>query len=122
MMRPNGRIMCLQMFAPPRPSFPSDFARMPILSGTARAYTIPTDAPEADGTIAWDSTTLGIVQLQAGEAQGIGYTYSHKTAATVAQELIDQHCLGASPLDTNRLYAAMRISQRNYGREGIGAA
>lgn len=95
---------------------------MPIVSGTARAYTIPTDAPEADGTITWDSTTLVVVHLDTGEAQGIGYTYTHRTAAVVAQELIDKHCQGRDPLDTNKLYAAMRISQRNYGREGIGAA
>ena len=25
---------------------------------TTAAYTVPTDAPEADGTFAWDSTTL----------------------------------------------------------------
>lgn len=95
---------------------------MLLLSGTARAYTIPTDAPEADGTIAWDSTTLIVVTLDAGEAQGIGYTYGHRTCAAVAQELITRHCLRQDPLDTNKLYAAMRQSQRNYGREGIGAA
>ncbi len=36
-------------------------AEAAIRSGTARAYTIPTDLPEADGTIAWSSTTLLIV-------------------------------------------------------------
>jgi hypothetical protein len=28
-------------------------ANATIRSGTARAYTIPTESPEADGTIAW---------------------------------------------------------------------
>lgn len=92
-----------------------------IRSGTACAYTIPTDAPEADGTIAWNSTTLVIVELDCGEAKGIGYTYAHKTAAAVAHELIEKHCLNQSPLDINTLFAAMRQSQRNYGSEGIGA-
>lgn len=95
---------------------------MTIRTGTARAYTIPTDAPEADGTITWDSTTLIIVALEAGDARGIGYTYGHRTCAAVAKELLSKHCIGKDPLDTNKLYAAMRISQRNYGREGIGAA
>ncbi len=95
---------------------------MPIVTGQARAYTIPTDAPEADGTISWDSTTLVVVHLTADKAEGIGYTYAHKTAATIAQELIDKHCLNADPFATNKLYADMRISQRNYGREGIAAA
>ena len=31
------------------------------------AYTIPTDAPEADGTFEWDSTTLIICEIQAAE-------------------------------------------------------
>ncbi len=95
---------------------------MTILSGRARAYTIPTDAPEADGTIAWDSTTLIAVHLDAGDAQGFGYTYGHRTCAPVAEELIQKHCVGKDFLDTNALYSAMRRSQRNYGREGIGAA
>lgn len=94
---------------------------MTIRSGTARAYTIPTDAPEADGTIAWDSTTLIVVELHAEGLTGIGYTYAHKTAAIVAQELIDKHCVEHDPLHVNALFAAMRRSQRNYGAEGIAA-
>ena len=92
-----------------------------INSGAARAFTIPTDAPEADGTIAWNATTLVVVELRAGEATGIGYTYGHSVSAAVARELIEKHCIGHDPIDTNALFAAMRISQRNYGAEGIGA-
>ena len=32
----------------------------------ARAFTIPTDAPESDGTLAWASTTLVLVDAEAG--------------------------------------------------------
>jgi L-alanine-DL-glutamate epimerase-like enolase superfamily enzyme len=94
---------------------------MIIRSGTARAYTIPTDAPEADGTIAWGSTTIIVVELRAGDVIGTGYTYAHKTAAIVAHELIEKHCLQRDPFHTNALFAAMRASQRNYGSEGIAA-
>ena len=41
------------------------------------AYTIPTDHPEADGTIEWDSTTMILVEIHAGGEIGIGYTYAH---------------------------------------------
>ena len=92
-----------------------------IRSGTARAYTIPTDTPEADGTFAWTSTTLVIVELHAAAYSGIGYTYAHPTAASVARELIEKHCLYQDSFDTNGIFAAMRTSQRNYGSEGIGA-
>jgi len=30
----------------------------------ARAYTVPTDAPEADGTFAWDKTTIIVVHVE----------------------------------------------------------
>lgn len=38
-----------------------------IRSGEVSCYTIPTDAPEADGTFRWHQTTLVAVHLHAGE-------------------------------------------------------
>ncbi len=37
------------------------------------AYRIATDAPESDGTIAWDATTIVIVEVLAGDERGLGY-------------------------------------------------
>ena len=34
------------------------------------AYTIPTDAPESDGTLEWDSTTIVVVEVAAGGDDG----------------------------------------------------
>lgn len=34
---------------------------------------MPTDAPEADGTLAWDSTTMVVVEVAAGDATVIGW-------------------------------------------------
>lgn len=92
-----------------------------IADTTATAYTVPTDAPEADGTFAWNSTTMVVVEMCCGDATGLGYTYSHKTAAPLARELMKQHVEGRSPFDTNALFSSMRKAQRNYGREGIAA-
>jgi len=39
---------------------------------TAAVYVIPTDKPEADGTFAWDKTTMVLASAQAGTARGIG--------------------------------------------------
>ena len=39
---------------------------VPISAVSAHAYTVPTDEPESDGTLAWDSTTLIIVTVRAG--------------------------------------------------------
>jgi hypothetical protein len=46
----------------------------PIQRIRAQAYEIPTDKPEADGTISWNSTTLVLVEIDAGDETGIGYT------------------------------------------------
>jgi L-alanine-DL-glutamate epimerase-like enolase superfamily enzyme len=92
-----------------------------INSGTALAFTIPTDAPEADGTITWNATTLVVVEIHADDQAGVGYTYGHSASALIARELIAKHCIGHDAMDTNALFASMRKSQRNYGAEGIGA-
>ena len=44
---------------------------------------VPTDAPEADGTLAWDKTTLVLVTAHAGGQQGIGWSYAAAAAAPV---------------------------------------
>ena len=82
---------------------------------------MPTDAPEADGTYAWSKTTLLLIELEAGEHRGLGYSYTHKTAAPLARELIKEHVVGRDPSDTNALFSSMRKAQRNYGREGLAA-
>ena len=46
------------------------------------AYTIPTDGPESDGTLAWDSTTIAVVEAHAGGETGIGYSYGHRAIAS----------------------------------------
>ena len=47
------------------------------------AYTIPTDQPESDGTLQWDSTTIVIVEVSAAGTTGIGWTYGHEAVAKV---------------------------------------
>ena len=59
---------------------------VPIADITAAAFTIPTDHPEADGTIAWNSTTLVLVQATAGDVRGIGYSYADVATAQFVTE------------------------------------
>ena len=54
-----------------------------VESVTAAAYTLPTDAPEADGTLAWDSVTLVLAHVRAGGEQGIGWTYGPAACAGI---------------------------------------
>ena len=87
----------------------------------AAAFTIPTDGPEADGTFSWDSTTLIVVEMDAGDVGGIGYTYSHPVTARLALDLMQKAIAGAEPFDTALLFAKMKALQRNYGSSGIAA-
>lgn len=83
------------------------------------AYTIPTDAPEADGTIAWGSTTIVIVKLKAGAAEGIGYTYAHATGAQVISQTLKPLVVGQNALDIPRITENMIKAIRNIGAFGI---
>lgn len=93
-----------------------------VTKAEVSVYTMPTDAPEADGTFAWDSTTLVLVELEAGDVRALGYSYTHAAAALIARDLLKSFVLGGDPTRINELFAAMRKAQRNYGREGLAAA
>lgn len=86
----------------------------------AAAYTVPTDAPEADGTISWDATTLVLATVHCGDYEGLGYTYTHHAAAALIEKPLRDCLLGADPMDIPRLWRAMRNSLRNIGTPGLG--
>jgi L-alanine-DL-glutamate epimerase-like enolase superfamily enzyme len=96
-------------------------AAAPIDAVRARAYRIPTDAPEADGTFAWDATTLVVVEVEAGGAAGLGYTYTDEAAAGLASGMLARAVAGLDAFDTNRAWAAMVGAVRNIGRAGLAA-
>lgn len=96
-------------------------AQAPVTRVTASAYTIPTDAPEADGTIAWDSTTLIVCQVEAGGETGLGYTYSDASNAAFIVRKLAPVIEGASVFDIPAALLAMQRHVRNLGREGLAA-
>lgn len=66
----------------------SQASQVPIEGVIAHAYRIPTDAPEADGTFAWNATTLIVAWVSAGGQSGIGYTYSDACATNAKQSAL----------------------------------
>jgi len=50
------------------------------------AYEIPTDEPESDGTLEWDSTTLVVVEAHAGGRAGLGFTYAPAAAGKLVEK------------------------------------
>ncbi|WP_348529342.1 hypothetical protein [Methylobacterium mesophilicum] len=73
----------------------------------ARAYTVPTDAPEADGTFAWDKTTIVVVHIEAGGETGLGYSYTDASVAQLITKTLATRLLGLSPFDIPRANAVL---------------
>jgi L-alanine-DL-glutamate epimerase-like enolase superfamily enzyme len=88
---------------------------------TARAYTVPTDAPEADGTFAWDRTTLVVVEVAAGGETGLGYTYADACLVRLIEKTLGPVIAGANAMDMRAAWTAMQHAVRNLGRSGLAA-
>lgn len=91
----------------------------PVTEVSTAAYTIPTDAPEADGTLEWDATTLVLVQARAGDVRGTGWTYAAPAASAVVRDLLAPVVVGTDPLDATGTFEAMVRAVRNAGRPGL---
>jgi len=91
----------------------------PVTRVDAAAYTIPTDAPEADGTFAWDSTTIVIVHVTAGDTIGLGYTYADASTGQLIRETLAAKVIGRDALDIPGAWNAMDHAIRNLGRPGV---
>ena len=88
---------------------------------SASAFTIPTDSPESDGTIAWDKTTLVLAEVEAGGASGTGYTYCHAAAADLIRTVLGEVLKGRDAFAIEAAWEAMARAVRNIGRPGIAA-
>jgi L-alanine-DL-glutamate epimerase-like enolase superfamily enzyme len=93
----------------------------PIQRIEARAYTIPTDRPEADGTFRWDATTLVVVEARGGGETGLGYTYSHACITRLIEDELADAVAPRDALDPPTAFQAMQRAVRNLGRDGLAA-
>ena len=85
-------------------------------------YCIPTDGPEEDGTIRWDSTTMVLVEAQAEDGQhGLGYSYASAAAGTLIHEILASVVAGIPVENVREAWQAMVRSVRNIGRPGIAS-
>jgi L-alanine-DL-glutamate epimerase-like enolase superfamily enzyme len=87
----------------------------------AAAYTVPTDAPESDGTFAWEQTTVVVVEVEGAGERGLGYTYGDASVAGIASGALARAVEGIDVLDTGAAHAAAAAALRNIGRTGPGA-
>jgi len=82
-------------------------------------FAIPTDFPESDGTLEWNSTTLVLVQAHAGSKIGRGYTYADTATATLIRELLSKVVEGQGAMAPAASWNLMVSRIRNLGRSGI---
>ena len=85
------------------------------------AYNIPTDAPESDGTIEWDSTTMVLVEIKAGNNSGVGYSYADISSAYFIEKNLKKIVVGKNAMDIPWILKSMSDSIRNNGNCGIVA-
>jgi L-alanine-DL-glutamate epimerase-like enolase superfamily enzyme len=93
----------------------------PVEGLAVSAYEIPTDAPESDGTLKWESTTIVVVEARAGGRTGLGYTYGDVAVATLIDSKLATVVEGADALSPPAAWGEMQREIRNAGRPGVGA-
>jgi L-alanine-DL-glutamate epimerase-like enolase superfamily enzyme len=93
----------------------------PVSRITAAAYRIPTDRPEADGTFAWNATTLVVVEIEAGGNRGLGYTYCDACVVPLIRGALSETLANQDSFDIPGCWLSMQRAVRNIGREGVAA-
>ncbi len=60
---------------------------------------VPTDAPESDGTLQWDATTIVLVEITAGGQTGLGYSYGNPAVGAYIRDTLAGTVTGLSAFD-----------------------
>jgi hypothetical protein len=80
------------MTVPPR-------ATTPISDLEVSVFTVPLEAPESDGTLAWDATTVVVAAASGGGRRGLGFTYGTTACATLIRDVLAPRVIGLDALD-----------------------
>ena len=96
-------------------------AEAPVTAVRVRAFAIPTDEPESDGTLEWEATTIVVVEVEAEGERGLGYSYGDRSVAAFVESVLRPCLCEADAMRPPAAWAAMRRTMRNAGRQGVGA-
>ena len=94
---------------------------VPIEAVGVFAYTVPTEGPESDGTFEWDETTAVVVEVVAGGARGLGFSYTGEAATRVIERRLTPQLVNRDAMDVPVAWQAMVGAVRNVGLPGIAA-
>ncbi|PJE99588.1 mandelate racemase [Streptomyces carminius] len=93
----------------------------PVEEVRTRVWTVPTDRPESDGTLEWDSTTVVLVEARAAGHTGTGWTYAQRATAELIDTRLAPLVTGADALRPGHVWSVLHRSLRNAGYPGMGA-
>lgn len=94
--------------------------RTPVVERVrAGAYEVASPTPEGDGTLAWDSTTIVVVRVDAGSVGGVGWTYADTACVPLIEGKLASVVTGQPLVDVPASWAAMQRAVRNLGRPGL---
>ena len=83
---------------------------------------VPTDRPEADGTLSWDSTTVVLVEVRSDTGgYGLGWSYASAAAAEVIVGVLEPAIREVRLEDVRSAWSVMVAAVRNIGRQGVAA-
>lgn len=95
---------------------------MTVQRFSVSAYRVPTDLqPESDGTAIWDSTTLVLVEVEAGAARGTGWTYGSAAIVPFINERFRDIVEGCDAFANRAVWTALNGRVRNDGRSGLAS-
>jgi L-alanine-DL-glutamate epimerase-like enolase superfamily enzyme len=92
---------------------------VPVAKLDVSVFVVPTEKPEADGTLTWDKTTVVAVEPTAGEMTGLGFSYATGACATLIHDVLEEVVVGADAMDVPRVWGEMVKAIRNMGRPGV---
>jgi L-alanine-DL-glutamate epimerase-like enolase superfamily enzyme len=95
---------------------------IPVERLEVSAYAVPADAPESDGTLEWDSTSVVLVEVHAGGKTGIGWSYTDVAAARLIRDRLARVVTGRDALSVPGVWGAMARAVRNLGRPGLASS
>ncbi len=93
----------------------------PVERLDVHAFTVPTDAPESDGTFEWDSTTIVVVHVHAAGKVGLGYTYGDASVADLINHTLAHAITAQDAFETGAAWVRMVRAVRNVGRPGLAS-
>lgn len=91
----------------------------PVDQLEVRALSFPTPAPESDGTLTWDHTSVVTVEARAGSRVGLGWSYTSPAAAEIIRSVLAAEVVGQDPSSPARLWERMHRACRNLGTRGV---